>query len=208
MNFRNSIQTELFKTILSNVNKNDFNGAKKIILECVPENKQAFLKDFEKFPEKILPTAQAMEWLDANIAYGDPIPSSFDKLNWNIAIGDDHVFYVDISCLDNQDKPIKNMLCESMLVLETLSGEDYGYKRLSSECDNWCEVGEKEIKDLKFNGKSIGSRVVYDAFASVVLLEYVFKLQKALAANSNYQKIKFLHSLSSLNDSGNRIKVA
>ncbi|MBL7544219.1 MAG: hypothetical protein JNL11_10395 [Bdellovibrionaceae bacterium] len=208
MSFYKSTRSVLFQESLALAKKNDFNGAKKMILDCVPQGKQAFLKDFEKFPEKVLSASKATPWLEENIAYGNPVPATFGKLHWNIAIGDDHVFYVDVTCLDAQNNPIKNMLNESMLVLEALSGEDYGCKRLSSDCDNWCEIGDKEIEGLQFKGNSIGSRTVYDAFASVVLLEYVFRLQKTLSEKSVFKKISYTNSVSSISDTGQRTNVA
>lgn len=208
MSFYESARSVLFQESLEFAKKNDFDSAKKMILDCVPKGKQSFLKDFEKFPENVLPVSKAAQWLEENIAYGNPVPTIFEKLHWNIAIGDDHVFYIDVTCLDVQNSQIKNMLNESMLVLETLSGEDYGCKRLSSDCDNWCGIGDKEIESLQFKGNSIGSRAVYDAFASVVLLEYVFRLHKILSEKSVFKKVSYTNSLSSMSDTGQRTNVA
>lgn len=209
MSFQKSALSEVFKSSYALANRNEFNDAKKLVLDCVPLKNQNFLKDFEKFPAKVLPVNKAAEWIIENIAYGEEsVPEQFAKINWNIAIGDDHVFYIDIECQDATQKRIEGMLNESMMVLETLNAEDYGFNHLGSGCDSWCEIGEEKIEGLQFKGKDVGSRTVYDSFAAVILLDYVAKLQKALVANKKFERIQFNHSISSLDDSGKRQHIA
>lgn len=209
MGFKISASSELFNTTFLLADKNNFNEAKEVILECVPKTKQAFLKQFEKFPEKVLPITAAKKWLVENIAYGaEELPSEFVKLSWNIVVGDDHVFYIDIGCLDADGNPVENLLNETMIVLETLSGDDYGCGRLTSDCDLWCDMDDGKIKGLQFKGENIHSRIVYDSFASVILLEYVFKLQKALQDSKVFKNIQFIHTFNALDDTGKRVSVA
>ncbi|MCK6597325.1 MAG: hypothetical protein L6Q37_03100 [Bdellovibrionaceae bacterium] len=208
MSFQKSASSELFKTIHTLANKNNFDESKKLILDCVPKKNQGFLKEFEKFPEKALPLNNAIKWIKENIAYGaDSIPSNFTKLCCNIVIGDDHVFYIDIECQDSNNNRIANMLNESMLVLETLSAEDYGFERLSSECDAWCDQDNQELKGFQYKGISINSRVIYDSFSTIVLLQYATKLQKALAEDKNFKKIQFINTVSFLNEDGKRAQI-
>lgn len=208
MSFQKSVSSELFKTILILADKSNFTEAKKLALACVPSKHQGFLKEFERFPEKVLSIKDAVKWIKQNISYGnESLPSNFAKLSCNIAIGDDHVFYIDIECQDANGARIASMLNESMLVLETLSAEDYGFEQLSSECDAWCDLDSEEIKGLQFNGALVASRVVYDSFSTLVLIEYVTKLQKALKEDKNFKVIQFTHTVSSLNEHGNRSQI-
>lgn len=209
MGFKESTSNELFRKIFDLTDKCNFDEAKKIVLACVPKDKHPFLKEFEMFPKKVLPLSTAQKWLIENISYGsEEIPSFFAQVNFNISISDDHVFYIDVACLDAVGSRIKNMLNESMLVLETNASDDYGFELLSSDCDRWCELDNDKIDGLKFNGKDIGSRVVYDCFATIVLMEYVIDLETLLRKCDFFKKINFIHQLSILNDEGNRIKIS
>lgn len=209
MGFKNSALSEIFKAIYTLSAKAKFSEAKKTVLDCIPPKELGFFKDFEKFPETVLPVNKAVEWITENISYGaEPVPSEFVKLNWNIAIGDDHVFYIDIECQDARNKAVKNMLNESMLVLETLTAEDYGLERLSAGYEAWCEENGEEIERLQFKGMDVNPRALYDSFAFTVLLEYVSKIQKALISNEKFKRIQFGHFISTLDDSGKRQSVA
>jgi hypothetical protein len=52
---------------------------------------------------------------------------------------------------------------------------DYDLELLSSDCDRCCELDNDKIDRLQFNGKDLGSRVVYNYFTSIVLIEYIFE---------------------------------